>query len=347
MARVADAQPAVTIVVPVYNAETTLSRCVQSLLDQTFSDFEAILVENNSNDGSLALAQRWAAQDARIRVVRQTRQGVSAARNMGIDEARGEYVLFVDSDDAIAPCTLAETLHEAKQTDGDIVFLGVEMVFVTDDGGTKSRGFREKETVRGKGAAQIARIFADGLYRYGLFSIFACYRRTCFAPDVRFDERMSLGEDVALNLRIMRGAKAIAVMGTPQYQYYFHFAGNTLNTKFRPDMIEIKVALADIVQAYLRDCGVWDERAQKSFYCMYAQDAFVCASNLMRDPSGSRKAQKAAFEKLLAVPYTQTLIRRRRTLPLTIGQRLFVQALAMGSFGLTRLSVRVYDRINR
>ena len=95
--------PRLSIIVPVYNAELYLGRAVASVRAQSFSDWELILVDDGSADGSSALLERCAAEDGRIRVFRQANAGPSAARNRGIEEASGEYLAFLDADDFLAP----------------------------------------------------------------------------------------------------------------------------------------------------------------------------------------------------------------------------------------------------
>lgn len=98
--------PLISIVVPIYNAENYLQRCVDSILAQTYDDFELLLVNDGSCDGSLNICQRYAAEDSRVRVIDKPNGGVSSARNMGIESATAEWVMFVDADDWIEPNTL-------------------------------------------------------------------------------------------------------------------------------------------------------------------------------------------------------------------------------------------------
>lgn len=91
----------VSIIVPVYNAEKTLERCINSILRQTFAEWEMIIIDDGSTDLSGQLCEQYALQDSRIIVIHQDNKGVSVARNVGIDVAKGIYLIFVDSDDEI------------------------------------------------------------------------------------------------------------------------------------------------------------------------------------------------------------------------------------------------------
>src|SRR3954452_1456062 len=95
--------PRVSVVVPIYNVEAYLRECLESLADQTFEDLEVIMVDDGSTDGSAAIAEAFAARDARFILITQANGGLSAARNTGIDVATGEFLAFVDSDDVVAP----------------------------------------------------------------------------------------------------------------------------------------------------------------------------------------------------------------------------------------------------
>ena len=109
----------ISVIVPVYNVEKYLSECLNSILAQTFNDFEVICVNDGSTDRSSEILLQYAKKDKRIKVITQKNQGLSMARNNGLKEAGGEYVYFVDSDDAIHPKCLetAYTLAEKQQAD--------------------------------------------------------------------------------------------------------------------------------------------------------------------------------------------------------------------------------------
>ena len=105
-----------SIVIPVYRVEATLDRCVESVVSQTFGDFEVILVDDGSPDRCQDCATNGPVKDRRITVVHQPNGGLSAARNAGIERARGEYITFIDSDDYIADDTLQQVMDVAVTT---------------------------------------------------------------------------------------------------------------------------------------------------------------------------------------------------------------------------------------
>jgi glycosyltransferase involved in cell wall biosynthesis len=109
-------------VIPVYNVEKYLAECVDSVLGQTYTDYEIILVDDGATDSSGAMCDAYARQDPRIRVIHQANGGLSAARNTGLKAARGEYVYFLDSDDYIEPQTLKVLLETAEREQADVVF---------------------------------------------------------------------------------------------------------------------------------------------------------------------------------------------------------------------------------
>lgn len=113
--------PKISVIVPVYNVEKYLSRCLNSILAQTFTDFELICVNDGSTDNSLKILEDFAEKDARIKIITQQNQGISVARNSGFKIARGRWCLFIDSDDAIHPQTFEICSHFAKRYDADLV----------------------------------------------------------------------------------------------------------------------------------------------------------------------------------------------------------------------------------
>lgn len=129
MASINASAPRVSVVVPVYNAEKFLEECLDSILKQTFQDFEVICVNDGSNDGSAALLASYAAMDPRLRVLTQENAGLSCARNAGMAVARGQYLWFIDSDDFVAPESLEMLVKRMEETAADIVICNMLLYF--------------------------------------------------------------------------------------------------------------------------------------------------------------------------------------------------------------------------
>lgn len=117
--------PALSIIVPVYKTEKYLPKCIDSILAQTFADFELILIDDGSPDRSGQICDEYAQKDSRIIVIHQENKGVSAARNAGLDIAKGEHIGFVDSDDWIEPEMYSAMMDAQKENDYDVTFCGI------------------------------------------------------------------------------------------------------------------------------------------------------------------------------------------------------------------------------
>ena len=128
--------PKISVIIPVYNAEQYLRKCLDSVVSQTFRDIEIICVDDGSTDGSGAILDEYAAKDNRIVVIHQANAGVAAARNTGLKSAQGEYLAFLDSDDAYNPQLCELAYNRACQSGADIVkflYARTDGVKETDD----------------------------------------------------------------------------------------------------------------------------------------------------------------------------------------------------------------------
>lgn len=116
-----DMEELITVIVPVYNTEQQLERCVRSIVNQTYEKMEILLVEDGSSDSSPQICERMAKEDNRIRVIRKANGGVADARNRGLDEAKGKFIVFVDSDDWIEKDMMAAMIEKAEQYQAPLV----------------------------------------------------------------------------------------------------------------------------------------------------------------------------------------------------------------------------------
>ena len=192
----------VSIIVPVYNAQQYLENCVQSILAQTYRDFQLILVNDGSTDESGNLCDGFAARDSRVTVIHQKNAGVSAARNAGLAVASGEYIGFVDADDTIVP----EMYEQALDRIGDCDISMWDTVTVWSDGRT------EPDTIDLLGADCVLgkEDWNPRLLRYMAGSACRCLYRRELIKDIRFPVGIKLSEDRLFNLEAMGKAKSLS-----------------------------------------------------------------------------------------------------------------------------------------
>ena len=178
----------VSVIVPVYNVRTFLPACVASVRGQTMKDLELILVDDGSTDGSGELCDALAKEDARIRVLHTENGGQGRARNLGLDVARGEYISFVDADDAATPEMLAAALPQARQENADMVVFGIKERYVDSQGQVvQERGELLPKLSGSVDRAEFWQRFPDTLV--STFCVTRLYRRAflqehgiCFSP---------------------------------------------------------------------------------------------------------------------------------------------------------------------
>ena len=113
--------PKISIIIPVYNAEQYLEECLLSISQQTFTDFEILAINDGSTDRSLEILKKYQEKEPRLKVFSQVNKGVSAARNLGLDNAKGDYITFVDADDWLHPETIEKYIEIAEKENSDIV----------------------------------------------------------------------------------------------------------------------------------------------------------------------------------------------------------------------------------
>ena len=156
----------VSVIIPVYNVEKYLTECVDSVLGQSYADYEIILVDDGATDSSGRMCDEYAQKDARIRVIHQPNGGLSAARNTGMKAARGEYVYFLDSDDYIEPCALADLVETAQREQADVVFFDGFVFFdECEEDGSVSRYIRKDAYAGENGREMLRKLLLNEEYR--------------------------------------------------------------------------------------------------------------------------------------------------------------------------------------
>lgn len=267
----------VSIIVPVYNVEEYIVTSVDSILISTYRDFELILVDDGSTDGSGEICDQYAHRDERVKVIHQPNSGVSQARNAGLDAATGDYILFVDSDDKIH-CKMIETLLTAIES-GDYDLSMVHAVKVSEE------DFFSIDTSKGDPAAgERAKVqeLSPGEFFSGLCAMHfqypvlwnKLYKRSLI-DGMRFEG--VLGEDLEWNNRVCLRLKSAVVVKAELYYYHMR-KGSLMNSGVNRRIIEIirtdKQCLDDIPQ----DNREFRDKMLKTLYSMMLLIRRKCAN---------------------------------------------------------------------
>lgn len=213
------AKAKVSVIVPIYNIAPYLGRCVDAVLCQTLRDIEIILVDDGSTDNSASLCDDYAKADDRVTVIHQKNTGLSGARNAGLGIMTGEYVSFIDGDDAVLPDMLKSMLDEALRSNADAVMCNIEMI--TEDGSLLLYAPQNERIDLSH--FDFSLYFTDYISKKRLGYNVCCmlYRasiiRSC---GLRFSDKMSFAEDIPFNLCFLAAAKTIKTLDKPFYLYY-------------------------------------------------------------------------------------------------------------------------------
>ena len=228
--------PFFSIILPIYNIEAYLRRGVQSILEQSFQDYEIILVDDGSTDGSPAICDEYAKQYECIRVIHKPNGGLSSARNAGLEIAQGIYVWFVDPDDWIEPDALEQLHLVSCDLKNDIVKFGY---YRLEDANRKENSADLPGSYEGK--EQLHSLRKRALCEAGKYMLSACthiYRR-CFLKEkeIRFVSEKEIGsEDYLFNLLALMNAERVMIYERSLYNYELRLG--SLTQQYKPDLPE-------------------------------------------------------------------------------------------------------------
>ena len=246
----------ISVIVPVYKSEKTLEKCVKSLCAQTYEDMEILLIVDGPPDGSGILSEKLAKEDARIRVINQENGGVSKARNRGIEEARGEYIRFVDSDDYVDADSNEKLLKAMTDHDADLVIAGYHhLYFGRDILKNPKEGFYEMGSLSAGDGGELLELYRAGFLNMPWNKL---YKKELIREG--FPTDLNLGEDLMFNEAYMERAGKISVIPYPVCNYIQDDRGTTLSTKKRMDKIPIALRLYEASVSFFERLGISGSR---------------------------------------------------------------------------------------
>lgn len=274
----------VSIIIPVYNVEKYIEKCLRSLLNQAFEEYEIIVVIDGSTDASEKIVRDFQKVDPkRIKIICQEKKGPGAARNAGIAAADGDYLLFVDSDDYVSPDLLAHTYEKAVENDSDIIIFDANLV---DEYGKhlkyESATIYESDMIKldGPGRLLILPCLWNKLYKKSLFS----------ENGILILENSAMGEDFAANMKLLSSTEKITYLPEPLYFYVQH-SGSIMSSS-QNDIAKIMrnrdiITSMNSVIDYFKKTGKYNEYFDELEYLILCNVLFRAALRVNECDYGS------------------------------------------------------------
>ena len=249
----------VSIIVPIYNVEKYLDRCIQSVLNQSYENLEIILVDDGSPDRSSEICDEYRKSDQRIIVVHKENGGLSDARNAGLILAKGKYIIFLDSDDYIEHTMVEDAVTVLEKNDSDIVIWGYYADFVDED-----ENLISSKTINPSISGNYLKSdFYEVTITNEIIGILGyawnkMYKKSLLLNnDFKFTKGLSLIEDIEFNGPVLTSAERITFIEKP-YVHYMQRSRETLGTKFYENYYELKKMAMNTVESMLSEWGKTD-----------------------------------------------------------------------------------------
>lgn len=262
----------ISVIIPIYNGESTLEKCVYSILNSKYSNLEIILVNDGSTDKSRELCDNLTKKDFRISVYHLKNGGVSHARNIGISHAKGEYYTFIDCDDYVTENYFLDLYNNIKCNKSDLAVGSIANVY-----GSKTTYVYAEECVvdLSVNSKESRRHFLELNQSYLLYGpvnklYIADYIKN---NNIRFPEDMSYGEDLMFNLEYMHYCNLISYSKEPIY-YYDHSNELSLSQKYRVDLFETGLKINQALMYFFKKIDFWGVDESKYIYRRIFDDAY-------------------------------------------------------------------------
>ena len=328
--------PKISVIVPVYNVEKYLNRCIDSILNQSYSDFELILVDDGSPDNSGKICDEYAQMDERVRVIHKENGGVSLARNAGIDNARGEYITFIDSDDSIKGNFLESAI--AHMDNVDLYVSGLEMITINNGEITKKDDYTIEEAKR----LSITELYENVNKTFPQICICGptckIYKANIIKDKgISFEKGISLGEDTLFNLSYCEHIEKVYFDKGIYYTYYRENE-NSLFSKYHKDIYEIHIRVYDKWRELIAKIGV-NQEAKESFEQTYVSLMIGCIHHVYK-----HTRDKNARKEIIANVISNEYVKKCRSYNGGMMAKLVQRLVTHGRKGLVRLVFNIKYR---
>ncbi|MGM8366162.1 glycosyltransferase [Virgibacillus sp. W0181] len=286
-----DKSTLVSIIVPIYNAEKVLDNCLSSVLNQTYSDLEIILVNDGSTDQSGDICDAYALKDSRMKVIHQLNAGPSSARNEGVQASTGDFIQFVDADDTVEP-DLTEKLVAAMEAEGDIDFVICGYTIrVNGETGTIRKILPAVEGILNRSTFlnEIGKLYYD--------IVLPSLWNKLYVSDIiksrhiQFREDLSMGEDLLFNLAYIENCQRVNIIRDPLYLYSIE-NNHSLSSKFNKNLFQNQLMLYQEIKRFLQKNVSYSGANKEYVQLIFANSIVLVLNNLFHPGSDLSATQK-------------------------------------------------------
>lgn len=260
----------ISIIVPAYNAEKTITRCIKSILEQSVHDFELLLIDDGSTDSTGEICDRFAESDNRVKVFHKTNGGVSSARNLGLDNAKGEWITFADSDDWIVPGALD---IDCSKIEEDLIIFPF---YVISDG---TQHLSPMNSCILKGRDQLIPFYNSYLSSSILKTPWSKLFKKSKLKYLRFNESIRLGEDTLFMLDYLKNIHSCRILDKPLYAY--NEPDEPISSKYRLSVEESAYTMMSLFNSY-DNLSIENKSAEKYYFLDYK---LYCDHDLCENPA--------------------------------------------------------------
>ncbi len=265
----------VSIIIPVYNAESTLCKCLDSILTQEFNNYEIILVNDGSKDSSLDICKEYASKYDNIFVINQNNVGVSTARNAGLDVAKGNWITFIDSDDYIKDGYFS-CLNIYNE---DLIILNSKILYLSGDIGDSLFSKTDNQLYK---KSSITHFISNNIDNALFRAPWAKFYKKELIKDIRFDISMKVGEDSHFVFRYLCNIKSIRYIGN-EANYIIRLSEQESNVKYSSSIDYCIESLKKLFQAYRQLQAIYPI-SNKGFISYLGYFKFICRDERNKNP---------------------------------------------------------------
>ena len=298
--------PLVSVIIPIYNTAPYLGYCLNSLVSQTYTNWQAILIDDGSTDGSRDIARRYARLDTRFLLHSVPNGGVSGARNLGLQYASGKYLHFLDSDDVLASDTLEQQVQAAESTGKQLIVSDVLIADFTAperNGPCLSAKWLEGKSVLSPEEFKEIRMqliwhtaLLEGLYG-------KLYERSLWERlQLRFPETMNLGEDFVTNLRYYAACNGAVFLQRIGHYYNNVEGSDSLTHRYRPDLFETKMHLMEVLWTHLNTNSIPNEEERICFHNYAAGTGLLCVDEVLHTDALTKREKRKRLGEICKHP---------------------------------------------